>query len=412
MGPLLVAPNHLRDKYIKRGNIMSDMKKLIDIVAENTVSGVIATGGFAPYSKKVGETLRRTAETDEAEKPKIIEYGNWENSALVAGDKMIKKRSHEPKLVKSVYGEDQATKKKVSESAHKEIAEEKIEEQDLIINPSAIVKKARDLVAKDRSRVDHEVEMAKGDLYQAGKNALQIFAMLKHISEEEGLEGWVQEKIIKAADYLNVVREYLESKRLDDSIDGVSPSTKMFTSENKKLCPECSGPIFESSLMNEKKDACYYKVKSRYKVWPSAYASGALVKCRKKGAKNWGTKSESIMNEADPSAMASKGGFEIRTSSGDEEGNVIYVFKDGKEIASGDFDRWAGKYFLYDPHSRSDKTFDTREEILDYFIRAERFVDKREEPKYTIVNPERRPAPKSSTTSNNVSGSEWLLSSK
>ena len=38
-----------------------------------------------------------------------------------------------------------------------------------------------------------------------------------------------------------------------------------------------------------KKDACYRKVKSRYKVWPSAYASGALVKCRKVGAKNWGT---------------------------------------------------------------------------------------------------------------------------
>jgi hypothetical protein len=37
-----------------------------------------------------------------------------------------------------------------------------------------------------------------------------------------------------------------------------------------------------------KKDACYQKVKSRYKVWPSAYASGALVKCRKVGAKNWG----------------------------------------------------------------------------------------------------------------------------
>jgi hypothetical protein len=37
-----------------------------------------------------------------------------------------------------------------------------------------------------------------------------------------------------------------------------------------------------------KRDACYHKVKSRYKVWPSAYASGALSKCRKVGAKNWG----------------------------------------------------------------------------------------------------------------------------
>ena len=40
------------------------------------------------------------------------------------------------------------------------------------------------------------------------------------------------------------------------------------------------------------KDACYHKVKARYDVWPSAYASGALVKCRKVGAKNWGNKSE------------------------------------------------------------------------------------------------------------------------
>jgi len=42
-----------------------------------------------------------------------------------------------------------------------------------------------------------------------------------------------------------------------------------------------------------KKDACYHKVKSRYTKWPSAYASGALVKCRKVGAKNWGNKSGS-----------------------------------------------------------------------------------------------------------------------
>ena len=46
-----------------------------------------------------------------------------------------------------------------------------------------------------------------------------------------------------------------------------------------------------------KKDACYHKVKARYDVWPSAYASGALVKCRKKGAANWGTKSEAVEEE-------------------------------------------------------------------------------------------------------------------
>ena len=58
--------------------------------------------------------------------------------------------------------------------------------------------------------------------------------------------------------------------------------------------------IRESEMMTEeqfdekagKKDACYHKVKARYDVWPSAYASGALVKCRKVGAKNWGNKSK------------------------------------------------------------------------------------------------------------------------
>jgi|TARA_R110000824_G_scaffold161451_2_gene336661 hypothetical protein len=46
-----------------------------------------------------------------------------------------------------------------------------------------------------------------------------------------------------------------------------------------------------------KRDACYHKVKSRYDVWPSAYASGALVKCRKVGAKNWGNKSEGVEDD-------------------------------------------------------------------------------------------------------------------
>jgi hypothetical protein len=64
--------------------------------------------------------------------------------------------------------------------------------------------------------------------------------------------------------------------------------------EAHQQCPECGGAMYEASMMNEKKDACYYKVKSRYKVWPSAYASGALVKCRKRGASNWGNKSEGV----------------------------------------------------------------------------------------------------------------------
>ena len=52
------------------------------------------------------------------------------------------------------------------------------------------------------------------------------------------------------------------------------------------------GDEIDIDLEEGKKDACYHKVKSRYSVWPSAYASGALVKCRKVGAKNWGNKTK------------------------------------------------------------------------------------------------------------------------
>ena len=65
-----------------------------------------------------------------------------------------------------------------------------------------------------------------------------------------------------------------------------------FTNIPFDTCPTCGDAITHESQLGEKKDACYHKVKSRYKVWPSAYASGALVQCRKKGEKNWGNKSK------------------------------------------------------------------------------------------------------------------------
>jgi hypothetical protein len=93
------------------------------------------------------------------------------------------------------------------------------------------------------------------------------------------------------------------SKKYKDSINCSNPkgfSQKAHCAGKKKNedmnenipfneCPKCRGPIVHESMMTEKQDACYHKVKSRYKVWPSAYASGALVQCRKKGASNWGT---------------------------------------------------------------------------------------------------------------------------
>ena len=79
----------------------------------------------------------------------------------------------------------------------------------------------------------------------------------------------------------------------------------------------------------KKRDACYHKVKSRYDVWPSAYASGALVKCRKVGAKNWGnSKKESLDEEFEKHDM-----FDPKTG----EKHVANVEKDHTEMAKKGF---------------------------------------------------------------------------
>jgi hypothetical protein len=52
---------------------------------------------------------------------------------------------------------------------------------------------------------DHEVQMARAQLYKIAKYSIKMHEMLKNVSEQEGLEGWVQSKITKAADYMGAV---------------------------------------------------------------------------------------------------------------------------------------------------------------------------------------------------------------
>jgi hypothetical protein len=76
----------------------------------------------------------------------------------------------------------------------------------------------------------------------------------------------------------------------------------------------------------KKKDACYYKVRSRYDVWPSAYASGALVKCRKVGAKNWGNSTDESINEEVTSAEPKEDSALTKAL------NILSNFIRGKEV--------------------------------------------------------------------------------
>ena len=95
----------------------------------------------------------------------------------------------------------------------------------------------------------------------------------------------------KTEDQLDELKCWTGYSRVPGVPAGAPGSCRKKTNEAEQ-CPECGGPMFSELMLNEKQDACYYKVKSRYKVWPSAYASGALVQCRKKGAANWGNKSK------------------------------------------------------------------------------------------------------------------------
>jgi hypothetical protein len=106
----------------------------------------------------------------------------------------------------------------INESA--ELSEAQLEEDDVIVVPGQGRKSKTGFVPHGQSRVDHEVEMARSDLFSAAKNAQQVFSMIKDVSEDEGLDGWVQEKIIKANDYLNTIREYLEGKQIQGVNEG------------------------------------------------------------------------------------------------------------------------------------------------------------------------------------------------
>ena len=118
--------------------------------------------------------------------------------------------------------------------------------------------------------------------------------------KNKGEEG---EKLIRSA----VRRKRQKDKGQQNKSNGESPTNVPTFAKGKKdpnyikAEPKLKESMELQEAQKDKpgkgsgtKDACYHKVKSRYSVFPSAYASGALVKCRKVGASNWGTKNESM----------------------------------------------------------------------------------------------------------------------
>ena len=97
------------------------------------------------------------------------------------------------------------------------------------------------------------------------------------------------------------------------------------------------------------KDACYHKVKSRYSVWPSAYASGALVKCRKVGAANWGNKTK-------------KEGFSPMQVAALEAAGMIELNEAGKKCWKG-YEKKGTQTLFGKTYNRCVKKKSTKEEV-------------------------------------------------
>ena len=96
-----------------------------------------------------------------------------------------------------------------------------------------------------------------------------------NINEEYHIPKNVYHRVIKGSDELKVqiIETIFEEDEYEVLVEGKKKKKK------------------------KKKDACYYKVKSRYDVFPSAYSSGALVQCREVGAKNWGNSTDESIDE-------------------------------------------------------------------------------------------------------------------
>jgi len=81
---------------------------------------------------------------------------------------------------------------------------------------------------------DHEVQMARADLYKIAKYAIKLHDMLKTVSEAEGIEGWQQSKITKAADYIGSVYHAMDY----DMKFAESKSTKNVLKRSKTMTEE------------------------------------------------------------------------------------------------------------------------------------------------------------------------------
>lgn len=194
--------------------------KINQIISETTTSGAVApvSQSFVKMSSRNPVVSSKKGNNLLTGKVTNKKYANSVNESKMK-DLVMDLKSGPDGLTDEEFKKKYGKTKQEMRKAMKEkpepvqkVEEARLEEDDIIVIPGGKSKRKTGFVAKGQSRVDHEVEMARSDILATIKNAKALYKLLQHRSEDEGLEGWVQEKLIKANDYLNAVKEYYDEK--------------------------------------------------------------------------------------------------------------------------------------------------------------------------------------------------------
>jgi len=130
---------------------------------------------------------------------------------------------------------------------------------------------------------DHEAKMARADLFKCAQYSFKLFKM---IGEDQELEGWVQAKITKAADYIASVYHYMEYEMKISEYGSAIENSDMYSESIRRA--------FAQKLTEAKVEAKKAKAKmaSKEKDLEEAFDDKAKVGDKKKTATGELTKTD------------------------------------------------------------------------------------------------------------------------
>jgi hypothetical protein len=217
-------------------------------ITESTAGGT-SSGAVASVAMPIGGTQKRAGSLFKGKKTKKKFYeGKVKELAM---DLKAPPEGLSDKEFKAKYKKSKSEMRNDKKPMH----EAELSEQDLIVVPGMRRMKDTSFIPHKADRRDHEVEMARSDLYAAAKDAMRIFKLLKDRSEDEGLMGWQQSYITLAADYLNSVADSVEyNAHMNEMTGGVITSGMSNFEEGRYYDPMGDERREQQAMDDERRD--------------------------------------------------------------------------------------------------------------------------------------------------------------